>query len=852
MVRSALPIDDVLPEVGRALQARGRCVLQAEPGAGKTTQVPGYVLDELNPDGLVVVLEPRRVAALASARRVADERGVRLGGEVGVRIRHHRQESKDTRLLFVTEGILTRWLLDDPFLEGVGCVVLDEFHERNLHADLGLAFLKELLELRDDLLVVVMSATLDTDKVSAYLHDAPVVHSKGRSHPLVVAHQTLPRDARLADEAVKGVRQLMTADDDDGGDVLVFLPGARDIQSAVQQCQKRPLPDDAEAVALYGALPEKEQDRVLRARPRGERRRRAIFATNIAETSLTLDGVTSVVDSGYEKRLELDAGRGLNALVQKRISRASADQRAGRAGRQAPGRCLRLWGKAEHAQLHAHIQPELLRTDVVPVALWCLGFAARPPSELDLLDAIPDANLQTALQTLHALDLVDDHHQLTSAGKAVVRLPVHPRVGCCLLGAKGTRVEDDMLDAAALLEEEDPLPSSSSSTKAVDCDLTVRLDLLHHQPGQLKRRVVERLKKNRRQLASLTASAPTASDVYGDAWTEAVDMAVHPLATALLAGFSDRVCRRRQPDAPEAQMATGQGVVIDERRSQVRGGTLFLALSVRGGGKNARVDMASLIDEDDLRRALPDAFHVRDEGVYDDDKRQVFGVKRTWFHGLLFDERSGGRVSDDDAARLLLEKLRDKPAHGLTRDDDVERCAARLRFAADHLGGDVERWRWPASDDDWVDLVEPSLWGLRSMAEVKKVDLDALLLQRLDYNDQRLLDDKVPDRVQVPSGSRLRVDYRCAYGAEGSPVLEVRLQEMFGCTATPTVAGVPLRLHLLAPNQRPAAITQDLAGFWQGSYAEVRKELRRRYPKHSWPEDASTAAPERRPQRRRR
>ncbi|MCP4502278.1 MAG: ATP-dependent helicase HrpB [Deltaproteobacteria bacterium] len=847
MRQSTLPIDDVLHDLGRALGKSNAVVLQAAPGAGKTTRVPTFLLDELDPPGFIVVLEPRRVAATASARRVAQERGGRLGDEVGVRIRHFKKESAKTRVLFVTEGILTRWLLADPFLESVSCVVLDEFHERNLHSDLCLGFLKELLDLRDDLKVVVMSATLKASRIASFLNDAPIIQSEGRAYPLSVEHIQQHRNTRLAESCVAAARQLMLSDDDDEGDVLVFLPGRGDIQRALNLCKQRPLPDGAEALPLYSALTDKEQARVLQ---KEGTRRRVVFSTNIAETSLTLEGVSAVVDSGYEKRMETDPARGLNALQLRRISKSSATQRAGRAGRTRPGRVVRLWGKAEHAQLHAEIQPELLRVDVTDVALWCMGFAARHPSELDLLDPMPSAHLDTAMQSLASLGACDENHRLTPLGKALLEMPLHPRIGICLLAAKGTRVERKMISLVSLLDEEDPLLRSSKNGATVECDLSHRIELEENQPHLVKRHVVERSRKVRTQLQSMLYKNRIPQSLFGDEWIAHVDESECPTGMVLLQGYSDRLCRRRSPQSSEAQMVSGQGVALHEQ-SGVRDAEFFIALQTLGRGRMPKVLLATQVMLGDLQSTFPKAFTKTDEAVFDEERGAVVGVRRARFMQLQLSEKIGVKVSNDDAKDVLLEAIRRFPKKALDLSESVLRTEARIRFAKlQHVLKASDGGEDAMLDEDWVLLVEDYLLGLRNFSQVKKLRLSDLLLQSLSYAEKQRLDSDVPERIQVPSGSFIRVDYRAAFGPERVPIFAVRLQEVFGLNQTPTVAGVPLLLHLLAPNQRPAALTSDLVSFWQGAYKDVRKELRQRYPKHSWPEDPQNAPPEKRPQRR--
>lgn len=834
----ALPIDEVLPELTGALRAGPAVVLQAPPGAGKTTRVPIALLDAGLADahrGQILLLEPRRVAARAAAHALARNLGEPVGKTVGYQVRFETVASRDTRILVVTEGILARRFQHDPTLDGVACVLLDEFHERSIHTDLALAFCRELLEVRDDLKLVVMSATLDAASVSRFLGDAPVVTSAGRPYPVAVQHLD-KRDERPLDERMAGaVRNLMVAADDDGGDVLAFFPGAPEIKRCAERLRERPLPEargqPVEVVALYGALSPAEQDRALRAGPR----RRVILATNVAETSLTIDGVSAVVDSGLMKRASHDPATDREVLETVRISLASAEQRAGRAGRTRPGRCVRLWTQTEHTTLEVSHAPEIHRADLTPVLLDVLGFHPGPPGTFAFFErpsARALAHAQELLVLLGAVDAAGE--RLTARGKVLAALPVHPRTGAMLLAAAHEVLEEVAL-AAAILEDDRGWPRDPAST-ATDSDLALLVERFD------ERRAPEVW---RAQADLVRAVKQRSAGGTGD------------LKDALLAGFPDRLCRRRRAGAPEALMIGGRGVTLG-RESGIHDAELFLALALEGpGGVHgsarsgaARVRIAEAVTLEDVRRSARALVRTADEAVFDAERGALVGVRRTRVADLVVDERAGIAVAPEAAAAALADVIGADLARHLRLDEAALHVHDRMRFAARALPEET----WPTVDDDALRGILPEMCaGKRTLADVQAADWAGALRALLSWPQRRLLDEEVPARLEVPSGSFITVDYGPALADGGAPVLAVRLQELFGLTETPTVARgrVPVVLHLLSPGYKPVQVTRDLASFWRNTYAEVKKELRARYPKHSWPDDPLTAPPTARALRRR-
>lgn len=784
----SLPIDPLIPEVVAALRAAGSVVLHAPPGAGKTTRVPPALVDA--GWGQVVVLEPRRVAARAAATRIASERGVRPGTEVGWQVRHDRRAGPDTRLLVVTEGVLLRRLQDDPFLEGVGAVVLDEFHERSLLADLALAMLRRVRDdARDDLRLVVMSATLDVEPVAAFL-GAPVVRSTGRAHPVELRWDPRPADDpvdRVAGEA----RALV---DETGGGVLCFLPGVRDIHRAAEALR------GVTVHRLHGSLPLAEQQAVLRphAGPR------VVLATNVAETSVTVDGVRAVVDTGLAKTLWLDPGSGLDRLVRGPVSRASADQRAGRAGRQGPGICRRLWTERSHTDRPAHELPALQREDLAGAVLQLLAWG-EDPRRFPWLEPPPEHRMALAHGLLRDLGLADAWG-VTPDGARVARWPLHPRLGRFLVEAERLGGGSVGALAAAMLAGRDPLVDFAAPP--TDCDLAERVEALG--PGG-------RVRQDARQLARRVEGGRDLRALRPAAW----------------AAWPDRLVRRSGPR--RGVMVGGRGVVLS-RRSGVDA-PLMVAMEVREGGSEARVELAAAVDPGWVDTA------VAVELAWDGERVQA--LERTRYRDLVLGERPSPVPRDEAAAAVLADGVgRDVVrALGLT-EGELRRWWLRVCFLAR---------RRP--DLGLPDLTEAGLrgrlpelcLGLRSASELRRAAADRLR-GLLRWDQREALGRLAPERLQVPSGSRVRLDYPDDGGA---PVLAVRMQELFGLGETPRVAGVPVRLHLLAPSGRPQQVTDDLAGFWERTWPEVRKELRGRYPKHAWPEDPLAAAPMRGAKRRR-
>lgn len=794
-----------------ALRRAGRLVLVAPPGAGKTTVVPGAVLDQVGPEGAVWVLEPRRLAARLAATRVAKERGGRLGDEVGYRVRDEDRSSARTRILFVTEGILTRRLVVDPFLEGIGAVVIDEFHERSIHADLGLAFLREAMETRPELKLVVMSATLDPGPVSAFLGDCPVVESQGRTHPLEVRWLDRPDERPVEDRVVAGVKRALL--EPSGGDVLGFLPGAREIDRARRRLSED-LEGRAEVLGLHGQMRPELQDRAVAGRSQGGLPR-VVLATNVAESSLTIPGVDTVVDGGAVKRARHDPGTGVDHLELGLISRFSAEQRAGRAARLGPGRVFRTWTEAEHRRLPMAEPPEIHRVDLASALLQILAFGS-DPRRFGWFEAPAPGRIELALELLELLGATKQG-RMTERGERLAQLPVHPRLGRLLDAAAGSGLSKRGARVAALASEMDIARDRRIGDRVGNSDLLERLERLEAlergaRPedvgldGNGSKRVLREAQRLER-LSSSRRSKPSGNE-------EAA------LRKAILAGFPDRVALRRDE---RLALADGGGARIG-RDSVVKDAPLVVVTRIDGQRGGPVASALTAIEEGWL-----DGVRTESGARFDEVKERVEIVERVVFGKLeLRSKRS--RVPFDPSP-VLAEAARQRIDRALPITDELQAFFNRYAFLRRTM---PELELRPLDAEARTEVVEAVAMGKKSFEELRKTRLEPFLLALAPEAAGRL-DAAAPERVDIPSGRKAKL----RYDPEGPPVLSVRLQEVFGLHDTPRVAEgrVPVKMELLAPNQRPVQVTQDLANFWAQTYAEVRKELRRRYPKHQWPED---------------
>jgi len=830
-----LPIDAVLPQVVAALRSHPCVVLRAPTGAGKTTRVPPALLDAgLAGDGALVMLEPRRVAARAAARRMAEERGTELGGEIGFQVRFERRASRATRILVLTEGLLVRRLVDDPFLEGVGVLVFDEFHERSLDTDLALALARRVQRAaRPELKLVVMSATLDTREIARWLGDAPVVESEGRLFPVAIEYAERDDERPLHVQIAGGVGRALERT---AGDVLVFLPGAREIRRAREELEPLARRRGVELVELYGDLALEEQDRALRRGPR----RRLVLATNVAETSVTVEGVTAVVDSGLARVARFDPGVGLDRLELQRISRSSAEQRAGRAGRTAPGIALRLWTEREQRSLAERGEPGIRRVDLAGALLALFAFGQHDPRAFPWFEAPAAAALERGLELLAHLGALDERG-LTALGRVLARLPAHPRLGALLVAAHERGVLELGACAAALLQERDPFvrearrTGSTLGSDVLERALTLadfsaggRSAALNPGAARFAARVAASLRED---VERVLGPEPRRAGPEDEAFERAV-----------LAAYADRLARRREPGSPRGLMVGGRGVVL-ARESAVTDAELFCCVELDAGKSEALVRQASAVERAWL---APAELRSESSAGLDEGSGRVVALRRTLFADLVLDEVETGEVDDELAARALAEAAsRDLQRYLPLAEPATEQFLARVRSLR---GWCPELELLAFNDGELVALLPELASGARSLAELKRRDLAGFLRSKLTFAQQQALDREAPERLQVPSGSFVRL----AYEPGRPPVLAARIQELFGLAETPRVARgrVSVLLHLLAPNHRPQQVTDDLASFWNDAYHRIKAELRRRYPRHAWPDDPWNATPERRPRRR--
>ncbi|XKH02254.1 ATP-dependent helicase HrpB [Marinobacter nauticus] len=811
-----LPIDDILPDLKEALDSNNTALLQAPPGAGKTTRVPLALLDApWRGDGKILMLEPRRLAARSAARFMARQLGEKPGQTVGYRTRLDTKVSSATRIEVVTEGILTRLIQNDPLLESYVAVLFDEFHERSLQADLGLALVRESQQaLREDLRLLVMSATLDTAPIARVLGEVPVITSEGRAFPVDVYYRPLSRNARLPDQVVAVIHEALH---EQTGSLLVFLPGAGEIRRVAQQLSGQ-LPDNTHLAPLYGNLKSDEQDRAIAPAPEG--RRKVVLATAIAETSLTIEGVRVVIDAGQQRRAVFDPNSGMTRLVTGRVSKASAEQRKGRAGRIEPGVCYRLWSESEQFGLVDYTPPEIQEADLAPLVLELAQWGARSPDHVAWIDAPPTAHWGQARDLLQWLDLLDGDGAITEHGKAARELGLHPRLAHMVLKGRALRLGRLAAELAALLEERDLLGPGAGA------DLHERIRVLRGEsqprgldPARLKaiRQAVRRLHRE-----SNDNELPTETEV----------------GRVLAQAYPDRIARRRKGSQPRYQLSNGRGAVLRDEDPLAREEWL-VAADLDGRAREATIYLAAAVNLADLEVDLAPHIAEREEAAWDDKRGTVVARKVRRLGALVLAQKPLANIDPALIQQGLLDAIRRKGLASLPWTDTARQWQARVKLLAREFPDD-----WPqVTDGALLDGLEswlaPFMAGMQRWADLAKLDLVQALNAMLDYPQQQQLDELAPKALTIPTGQKVTLDYT----ADNGPVLSAKLQALFGWTQTPCVARgrVPVVMHLLSPAQRPLAVTADLASFWANAYPEVRKDMRGRYPKHPWPEDPFTA-----------
>ena len=788
-----LPIDAILPEIRSRLRSSRSLVIEAPPGAGKTTRVPPALLDIV--DGDIIVLEPRRLAARMAARRVASELGEKVGQTVGYQVRFEEVAGPRTRIRFMTEGVLTRRLLVDPLLRGAGAVMLDEFHERHIDGDLALALLKRLQATRrNNLNVVVMSATLDAGQVAAYLGGCPVARSEGKLHDLSIAYT--PYSSKPPEEQVAAALETLVAEGLDG-DVLVFLPGAAEIRRAARACEGITRRANLLMLPLHGDLSPEEQDRAVSPADRPK----VILSTNVAESSVTIEGVRAVIDSGLARIAGDSPWSGLPTLEVRRVSKASATQRAGRAGRTAPGRVLRLYPAEDFQRRADHDVPEILRRELSQVMLDLKTIGA---ADVEWLSPPPAESIEAAEELLRRLGALDSTGALTGTGRQMARFPLHPRLARLVVEAEHRGAGEDGCVLAAILSEGRESSPDGDLLRLLDAEWSPRT----RQAVQQLRRIV---RPSRRRTPDEQA-----------------------LAIAVLSGFPDRVARRR---GQELLLSSGGSAVLEPAVTVQAEFLTAVDVEERRERGLPLVRLAAAIEAEWLLDLYPECVRERRQIEWNRTAERVDAVSALLYDSLVIEESRGALPDPGEAARMLADRVLAAGIGRFADSEEIDRFLARVRFASEHSA-----LRALTEEDVRASLAE-LCQGLRSFAEIENAARGGGLLRalqdRLPAKERRDLDAIAPDRIRLPSGRSARVNYP----ANQPPWVASRLQDFFGLRETPRVARgqVAVVVHLLAPNQRPVQTTTDLGGFWERLYPKVRRELSRRYPKHAWPEDPLTA-----------
>ncbi|MGZ0801589.1 ATP-dependent helicase HrpB [Kluyvera ascorbata] len=803
---SLLPVASILPQLLHALQQSPQVLLNAPTGAGKSTWLPLQILRDGGINGRILLLEPRRLAARNVAQRLAELLGEKPGETVGYRMRAETCVGPATQLEVVTEGILTRMIQHDPELSGVGLVILDEFHERSLQADLALALLLDVQQgLRDDLKLLIMSATLDNDNLQRLLPDAPVVISEGRAFAVDRRYQSLPAHQRFDEAVAIATAELLR---NESGSLLLFLPGVGEIQRVQNHLAER-VADDVLLCPLYGALPLSEQRRAILPAPQGKRK--VVLATNIAETSLTIEGIRLVVDSAQERVARFDVRSGLTRLITQRVSQASMTQRAGRAGRLEPGVCVHLLAKDQAERATAQSEAEILQSDLSSLQLELLQWGCNDPSQLSWLDTPPAVNLAAARRLLTQLGALADE-RLTAKGQKMAALGNDPRLAAMLVAADS---DDEVATAARLaaILEEPPRGGSGDLMQAFT-----------RSQGSWQQRSQQLCKRLKRRAGQPDSDA---------------------IPALLAQGFPDRIARRRGQEG-RYQLANGMGAMLDADDALNRHEWLIAPLLLQGNASpDARILQACALDIDALVARCPQLIQQSDTIEWDDTQGTLKALRRSQIGQLTLSVRPLAKPSEEELHRAMLTGIREKGLSVLNWTNEAEQLRLRLQCAARWLPEDA----WPAVDDasllaaleSWL---LPHMSGVHSLRGLKSLDIHQALLEWLPWSLRQRLVSLLPTHYTVPTGSRIAI----RYDDENPPALAVRMQEMFGEASTPTIAEgrVALVLELLSPAQRPLQITRDLSAFWQGAYREVQKEMKGRYPKHVWPDDPANTAPTRR------
>lgn len=817
-----MPVDEVIDELKQALRSHGNAVLAAQPGAGKTTRVPLALLDEPWLAGRrIYMLEPRRLAARSAARYMAASLGEKEGQTVGYRVRSDTKVSSQTRIEVITEGVLTRMLQQDPALEQAGLIIFDEFHERSLQADLGLALcLQSKSLLREDLRLLVMSATLETEPAAALLQDAPVIVSEGRTFPVETRYVPIRPNERVEQAAARCVLEVLKKEQ---GDVLVFLPGAAEIRRTEGLLVQMPELTDVRIAQLYGTLPQEEQDAAIQ--PSADGKRKVVLTTSIAETSLTVEGITAVIDSGLSRVSRYSPRTGMTRLETVPVSRASADQRRGRAGRLATGVCYRLWAEADERLLPARTAPELLSGDLTPLVLELAVWGETEPSALAWLDPPPAASVNQARALLRELGAVDERGGVTPHGRRMAALGAHPRLAHMLLRAVPLGLGALACAVASLLGERDILRAGAQPP---DADLRLRLEALRaYAAGTLQPAAQEAaLRRIDREAARWARELGLGK---AGSLLDALDAEQAGLLLAF--AFPDRVAKSK--GGGRYLLSGGRGAYLP-REQPLAASPYLVCAELDDSGAESRIWLAAPISEAALYDALAERIVQEDRTEWDSSAGRVRAVRTERLGAITLKERPLQEPESESVRQALLQGLASEGLQRLTWTRASQQLRDRLAFMHHAKGApwpDMSDAALLASLQDWLG---PYVDGIKSLSELQRIPLHEALISGLAWEQQRELEAEAPAFLQVPSGSRIAIDY----SDSNAPFVAVRLQEVFGLSESPRIGGgrIPLTFHLLSPAQRPVQVTRDLAGFWRDTYFDVRKDLKGRYPKHYWPD----------------
>jgi ATP-dependent helicase HrpB len=811
------PVDHVVPDLLRAFENSNIAVLSAPPGAGKTTRVPIAIMRSgLLNDQRLLMFEPRRLAAIRSAEFMAAQQGERTGESIGYRIRGDSKTGPRTRIEVLTEGILTRMLHQQADMPGVGMIIFDEFHERSIHADLGLALTLDVQQhLRNNLLILIMSATLEGTRLSTLLRNASTVECKGKRFSVETHFASYKSEKPIDQRIAERIQRVISLEE---GDVLVFLPGWREIQRTEQSLQKLRLPEEVVIHTLHGEASPESQTAALAPSPQGKRK--VILSTNVAETSITIEGVRIVVDSGLMRISRFDPRRGMSGLVTIPISRASADQRRGRAGRLGSGSCYRMWTEAEHQQLAEFNSPEIVSADLAPMALDLFRWGTPNGESLRFLDPPPVAHLKQAHALLRDLEAVDSNGQLTSLGRRMSELPVHPRLAHMILRASEIELGAMACSLAALLEERDLL----AGQRDVDVDLAIRWQELSSGRGALR----ERVKMQARRLREMIGAIETNADESH-------------LGLLLAFAYPERVAQRRTKGGLAYMMASGTTALLPPGSHLAREEFITIA-DAETVGSDVRVFLAAPLAKQRMLEVFKDRLILEEEIRWDSAAQSVVARRVTRLGALVLAEQA---ISGDDdrISETMAAGVREIGIDALTWDNESSALCGRSEWLRKRrLVGedwpDLSRQHLTDTLNQWL---VPFLRGVRQRSHLSRLNLSRTLHSLFTSDQMREMNRLAPSHLKVPSGSLIALDY----SSGDQPVLGVRLQELFGQSETPRVGGdrIPVVIHLLSPAKRPLAVTQDLPSFWRNTYPEIRKQLRAKYPKHIWPDDPLTAQP---------